>query len=92
MTIQITTKYQKQWQHIQVEYQYGSIASYTLPDKMTFTIETGKFKMPKVMAIDINSKKKETKSEKPRETGIIKLTFSNYLLNQGIEEKVFNEN
>jgi outer membrane lipoprotein-sorting protein len=77
---------------VQVEYQYGSFAKFTLPDKMTFTVETGKFKMPKAMAIELNSKKRESTSQKPRETGIIKLQFSNYILNQKMDEKVFSEN
>ncbi len=77
---------------VQIEYQYGAMATYTLPDQMTFTIEIGKFKIPKTMAIEINAKKKEQSVEKPRETGIIQLKFSNYLLNQKIDDKVFSEN
>lgn len=77
---------------VQIEYRYGSLAKFALPDQMTFTVETGKFKMPKAMAIELNSKKKETAVQKPRETGIIRLQFSNYLWNKKMDEKVFNEN
>lgn len=74
-----------------IEYQYGSMANYTLPDRMTFTVEAGKFKMPKAVALEINSKKKEASSDKTRETGIIQLNFSNYALNQKLADTVFSE-
>jgi outer membrane lipoprotein-sorting protein len=76
---------------IKIEYQYGPMSVYTLPDVMTFTVETGKFKMPKMMTIDINTRKKETKSTGSKDTGTIQLRFSNYRLNQKFDEKVFGE-
>jgi hypothetical protein len=71
-----------------IEYQHGSFATYALPDKITFTIEVKKFKIPKAVAADINSKAKAPNGKEPK-TGQIIISFSNYLLNKGFSDEVF---
>lgn len=73
---------------IGVEQVYGSAHSYALPDKMTFTIDVTRFKIPKVVAVDINSKTGGQKLP-PKGTGTIELLFSAYKLNQNLSDTVF---
>jgi hypothetical protein len=73
---------------IGVEQVYGSAQSFALPDKMTFTIDVTRFKIPKVVAVDINSKTSGQKLP-PKGTGIIELSFGAYKLNQNLSDTVF---
>lgn len=82
---QLTTKSQGT---ILVENTYGSMSAYALPDKMLFTVDIGKFKVPKVLAVDINRSSSEKTGEEDKK-GRITLTFSNYVVNKGVNNEVF---
>ena len=71
-----------------IEYQHGTMADVALPDKITFTIEVKKFKIPKAVAADINSKTKSPAAKEPK-TGQIIINFSNYILNKGVPADIF---
>ncbi|MFN8154199.1 MAG: hypothetical protein U0Y08_07920 [Bacteroidia bacterium] len=71
-----------------IEYQHGTMADVALPDKITFTIEVKKFKIPKAVAADINSKAKSPSTKEPK-TGQIIISFSNYILNKGVPDEFF---
>ncbi len=75
---------------INLENYFSKNASQALPDKMIISIDVAKFKLPKALTVDINSKAK-AKSKSDRGTGIIQMNFSNYLVNAKIDEKVFSE-
>jgi hypothetical protein len=72
-----------------IEYLHGSLAAYALPDQITFTVEVKKFKIPKAVAADINSKATVSNGKEPK-TGKIIIRFSNYILNKGIPSSVFS--
>lgn len=75
---------------ILMEYAYGTEIEYGLPDKIVFTIETKKFKIPKSMVTDMdNSSRKETSSEKKK--GQIFITLTGYQVNKGIPDSFFRE-
>jgi len=78
---QLTTKSQGT---ILIESTYGAMALYALPDQMLFTVDTKKFKLPKALAMDINSSKRN-QDETDDGKGRITLTFSNYVLNKGVK-------
>lgn len=65
-------------------YQSGS----TLPVNTTFTIDVAKFKIPKAVAVDINSKSNEKKGG-DRSKGFIVMSFANYKVNQNLNDAVF---
>ncbi|MFM9056671.1 MAG: LolA family protein [Bacteroidota bacterium] len=72
-----------------VDYEYGSLAQYALPDRATFTIDVKRFKIPKAVSADINSTSARGK-QAPREgKGSISIAFSNYILNKGVPDAVF---
>jgi hypothetical protein len=77
---------------IQTEYTYGTQSQYGLPDKMIFSVDVKKFKIPKGVATDINNttdekKKKENENKK----GKIYITLSNYQVNKGIPDSKFKK-
>lgn len=71
-------------------YTYGSMAKNALPDKMELIFDVAKFKVPKAVAVDINSKSKAPNSAN-KGTGAVKFTFSNYVVNKNIDDKVFTD-
>jgi hypothetical protein len=76
---------------ISVEYTYGALAPYGLPDKMYFTVDVKQFKMPKQMASDSYSKPKTTTKQQTPKTGSILVEFKNYKLNQGLKNSFFDQ-
>jgi len=87
---QLTTKSQGT---ILIENTYGAEVVYGLPDKMLFTIEMQKFKLPKAMALDLgtSSAKNESGSTADDGKGRITLSFSNYIVNKGVTAQDFEE-
>jgi outer membrane lipoprotein-sorting protein len=75
---------------VSIDYEYNLNKKYGLPNKMTFTVDIKKFKMPKSVASDIRNNDKQ-KKYKDNEKGTIVLTFSNYLVNKGISDDVFKK-
>jgi len=73
-----------------IHYTYGTMAKNALPDKMELIFDVAKFKVPKAVAVDINSKSKAPGSAN-KGTGTVKFTFSNYVVNKNIDDKVFTE-
>lgn len=78
---------------IVTEYTYGSQINYGLPDKMVFTVDTKKFRMPKSMAAEMNKNAvnaKDNKSKDPKKGNII-IVLSGYQINKGISDSVFKK-
>lgn len=74
------------------DYEFGKLESFALPDRMTFTIDTRKFKIPKAISADLNNVKSAASPGAPeKQKGKIHLTFSNYIVNKGIPESVFSQ-
>jgi len=78
---------------IVTEYTYGSQLAYGLPDKMIFTIDTRKFKMPKNFSPPGSASKEQTEADKKKDKnkGTIYITLTDYKVNKGIPDSVFEE-
>lgn len=76
---------------ILIENTYGRYAQNALPDKMRFTVDMNKFKVPKALSADINNTPKKTAGGAAKQKGTIEFVFANYTLNTVIEESVFKE-
>ena len=72
------------------DYTYSSFQRFALPDKIVFTVDLNKFKLPKMVSADLNSKKKAN-SDVKRTTGTITFLFSSYEVNKGVPDAVFSE-
>lgn len=68
------------------EYTYGLQLAYGLPDVIKFIVDVKKFKIPKVLAGDLNT----TKSKKvEKSSGEIVVIVKNYEVNKGIPDSTF---
>jgi outer membrane lipoprotein-sorting protein len=76
---------------ILAEYTYGTQAAYGLPDKMIFSVDVKKFKIPKGIATDNHSADKEKEKEDKNKKGKIFITLTNYSVNKGIPDNVFKK-
>lgn len=82
---QITTKSSGT---IKTDYLYNKQVNYGLPDKLIFTVDIKKFKIPKAIAADINT---STNTKTQKKSGEITITFNNYEVNKGIPDTFFNK-
>jgi hypothetical protein len=77
---------------ILTEYTYGTQLIYGLPDKMIFTVDVKKFKIPKSVAADMNNSSADKKdTSKENKKGKITITLTNYQINKGIADSVFKK-
>lgn len=75
---------------ITIENKFASADANALPDEMLLTVDVQKFKVPKMVSMEINSKAKANPSNtKNKNTGTILLKFSQYKINQKLNDEVF---
>ncbi len=72
-----------------IEYEHGKHIDTGLADKITFTVEIKKYKIPKAISADINSPTSKVPPGKEPKTGKILITLSNYIINKGVPDSVF---
>ena len=73
-------------------YTYQNYKTYALPDNILFTVDVAKFKMPKMVSVDLNNRKKKPQSATDKGKGTITFDFSNYIINKGVTEQELNAN
>lgn len=76
---------------ISASYEYGSQAAFGLPDKLVFTVDVKKFKIPKGLATDINRTTADESKKPTPKNGKITISFSEYQINKGIKDEVFSK-
>ncbi len=74
---------------VTILYTYGAQKKWGLPDKMVFTVDVKKFKIPKGIATDINKNSAADANKPTAKTGEIKIDLTNYRVNIGIKDEVF---
>ncbi len=75
---------------MQIEYFYTTQLALGLPDKMIFTVDVKKFKIPKAMASDANTAPRPSKTnEKEGKKGVITIELKNYKINTGLKDSFF---
>lgn len=72
-------------------YEYGSQGVVGLPDKMIFTVEVKKFKIPKGLATDINRSSSPDAGKPTPKNGKITINFADYQINKGIKDEIFRK-
>lgn len=70
---------------------FGSNTGLALPSRIEVRVETGKFKVPKMFAADINKSSTDKTKAPPQKYGTIQINFSNYKVNTKLKEEVFTE-
>ncbi|HEX2684209.1 MAG TPA: hypothetical protein VHL77_09765, partial [Ferruginibacter sp.] len=76
----------------ELEMNYGKFTAFGLPDKIIFSFNTKDYKMPKGVTFDFDdgTKKKTPQERLKNQKGKIEISISNYLINKGITDGVFN--
>jgi outer membrane lipoprotein-sorting protein len=70
---------------------YKNYASYGLPDKVELTFNTKDYKLPKGVSIDYDNGTSKDNAEKMKnKKGKVEITYSNYSINKGVSDAVFN--
>jgi outer membrane lipoprotein-sorting protein len=74
----------------ELEMTYGRYATYGLPDKVIFSFNTKEYKLPKGVTFDYDSGTKKTPDESIKnKKGKVEITYSEYLINTGIDDLIF---
>ena len=75
----------------ELEMTYGKYAAYSLPDKIIFSFNTKDYKLPKGITFDFDDGSAPAKSTdiKRNKKGRAEITFSNYLINKGVSDSIF---
>ena len=74
----------------ELEMTYGKYASYGLPDKIIFSFNAKDYKLPKGITFDFDDGAAPTPTDKLKgKKGRAEITFSNYIVNKGVDEAVF---
>ena len=81
---QITTKTSGM---LNISYSYASEIKFGLPSQLIFEIDTKKFKLPK----SVTSNKKNSSNDNSKKKGVITIKLSNYIVNKGINDAVFEK-
>jgi len=69
---------------------YGKYATYGLPDKVIFSFNTKDYKLPKGVTFDYDDGAKKTPDESIKnKKGKVEITYSEYLINKGIDDGIF---
>ena len=69
---------------------YGKYATYGLADKIVFEFNTKDYKLPKGVTFDYDDgKKKEPADKMKNKKGKVEINYSNYVINKGVSDKVF---
>ncbi len=76
---------------ITIDYTYNNQNKFGLPDSMIFTVDVKKFKIPKGVATDINKISSEEEKKPTSKTGKIFIQLTNYQINKGLSDEVFQK-
>ena len=78
----------------EMEMEYGKFAAWGLPDKVIFVFNTKDYKLPKGMTLEYEGGAKPapvpTSTTSKEQKGKIEVTYSNYIINKGVPDSVFN--
>jgi hypothetical protein len=75
----------------EIDLAYGKYSNWGLPDKVTFTFNTKDYKLPKGIAVEYDKGGSKPPAKATDTKGAVILTYSGYIINKGIDDKVFRE-
>jgi outer membrane lipoprotein-sorting protein len=75
----------------ELEMIYGKYGDYGLADKVIFSFNTKDYKLPKGVTFDYDDgrKKEQTPDKIKNKKGKVEITYSNYIINKGVPDSVF---
>ena len=75
----------------EIQMTYGKFISFGLPDKVVFAFNTKDYKLPKGITLEFDDNEKSlTDAEKLKnKKGRVEITYTNYLINKGVNDALF---
>ena len=74
----------------ELEMTYGKYAAFGLPDKIIFSFNAKDYKLPKGITFDFDDGAAPTATDKLKgKKGRAEITFSNYIVNKGVDDALF---
>ena len=74
----------------ELEMMYNKYSSFGLPDKVIFSFNTKDYKLPKGVTFDYDDgSSKKTEDNLKNKKGKVEITYSEYLINKGVDDSVF---
>ena len=73
----------------EIELSYGKYIDWGLPYKVVFSFNTKDYKLPKGITFEYEKGTKEKAEAIKNKKGKVEITYSNYLINKGIDDKIF---
>ncbi len=74
----------------ELEMSYAKYAAYGLPDKIIFIFNTSTYKLPKGITLDYDDgTRKKQLSGTDEKNSRVEITYSNYVINKGVDDAVF---
>lgn len=76
----------------ELEMSFGKYIAWGLPDKIIFSFNTKDYKLPKGVTFDFDdgTQKKSAEEKLKNQKGKMEISISNYIINKGIADSVFN--
>lgn len=73
----------------EIELSYGKQIQWGLPDKVIFSFNTKDYKLPKGITFEYEKGGKKKQDALKNKKGKIEINYSSYIINKGIDDKVF---
>lgn len=73
----------------EIELSYGKYIDWGLPDKAIFLFNTKDYKLPKGITFEYEKGDKKKEQTLKNKKGKVEITYSSYVINKGIDDKVF---
>lgn len=74
----------------ELEMSYGKYIAYSLPDKVIFSFNTKDYKLPKGVTFDYDDgAEKKPAEDLKNKKGKVEITYTEYLINKGVNDAVF---
>jgi len=74
-----------------MDMQYGKFVRYSLPDKVTITMDVKEYKLPKGVTMDYSEVQKPSMAPKTdkENKGTIEIAYLSYVVNKGLDDAIF---
>ena len=73
----------------EIDFAYGNYMQWGLPDKVIFSFNTSDYKLPKGVTLEYEKGDKKKTDAPKNKKGNVEITYSGYIINKGIDEKIF---
>lgn len=75
----------------EIELNYGKYLEWGLPDKAVFLFNTKDYKLPKGITFEYEKGEKKKETTLKNKKGKVEITYTSYVINKGIDDKVFSD-